>query len=749
MTDRLCGTHRHPDVQKHLRSYRRYARNQREDLMKETLAEINNQIAPHMSPSERRRVYRSILASKKAFQKETPIELIPIYKERMRSLNAKRRWEELRVFVCKHCKVVETNNPKKFPKLIPCGHRSMCEECASKEKECPCCFVHIDHKLTRYLRCDKSTASQFIKIVEDIKKSDDQMHVRDLRLLRRATLARVRDMRKNGEGQVVASTPGDRTAKLLNTLGKHAGLSEDQMQTLENEFEATVRMASSKESFRDGSKKLVKLFHLLTKPNQIDYEHEGVRSQDSHMLIEKKFDTFSLADSEMSFHTTSSHYEISAEVMWGYNIKTPIQDASIRELPYVCSDPKIHMARFKARLVPIISKFENDFREAEMKRQEQERDYLRGMHNEKRELLEMLYEDRYATRSRLMLQGRKKMNNEEHEGLEKVNEHFKELEKKCMSMYGESWIKNKEKGNIVQREFRMNRFCKQMKLLEGINDILCFYDSLKHQQPFIQRILKEAMMNCKNHIKFELKVASSPDIDSLSLLMKKCALFSRGISFGISIEYSDLQNSDVISSALSVPSLTSLKIKNCNLVNGKTYADAFFPAPLKTYAPNLCSLDLSHLGLKLKQPNRLEFVSNLKNLRELDLSHNKLESDVGVIIGRILMNGVQLLKMLNVSWNFLGAKGCTAILDATRSVQKLRKDYMTIDISYNCWRLGELNLKVDGMCIIAESRQPGNIYDVKMRHPVARTKTPDMRRKPVQKEKSRKGESRKKKGRKK
>ena len=163
-----------------------------------------------------------------------------------------------------------------------------------------------------------------------------------------------------------------------------------------------------------------------------------------------------------------------------------------------------------------------------------------------------------------MPQGDKKMNNEELEALSKIDEHFKKLKKEIKSVYGESWIKNKEKADIEHRKLRSDCFCKQMKLLEGFNDILCFYDGLKHQHPCIQRTLKEAMMKCKDHIKFDLKVASSPDVESLSSLLKKCALYSREISFGVSIEHSDLQASDIISSALSVPSLNSLKIQNCN-----------------------------------------------------------------------------------------------------------------------------------------------------------------------------------------
>ena len=88
----------------------------------------------------------------------------------------------------------------------------------------------------------------------EIKSARRKTHAVGLGLLRRATLARILDVRKNRvacEIGMQANAPQvDRTAKILEKLGKGIGLTTaDAIHELQLEFEQTVQLASSNDTF--------------------------------------------------------------------------------------------------------------------------------------------------------------------------------------------------------------------------------------------------------------------------------------------------------------------------------------------------------------------------------------------------------------------------------------------------------------------------------------------------------------------
>ena len=727
--------HRSPEVQRHLRSYRRSARNRRHDMMEETLAEVHR-LAPKLGARERRRLYKSMLASKSTFKVKPAIELIPTYDARMKAQNAKKRWEEADVFVCQKCALEETKDASQFPKIIPCGHRSLCMNCAPREKECPSCKGSIDHKLTTYLRPTREIARAHGKIMMDVKASRCKTHAANLGLLRRATLARVRDVRKQGAGQdngiKTEAIPGDRTAKILAELGKRIGVSSTEgIKKLQHEFEQTVQLASSNDTFRAGSKKLAKLFSTLAlNPHQEDIPSNS--NATAMATTTPPTDDFALQEGDSRFQLPAPPLGVHAELLWGYDTSVPLDITPTNMLfKYLSNDPKIRMARFKARMIPEVKCLESTHRDAELAHRMYDNAMFTERCHQKRELLDMLNEDHALSRKRLLDMQLAKSGTPDHDfqnnliQQDLLEEHFAAQKKEHAKTYPDGdWEMEQDRADLAKRSERMKHFALQMKVLEIYTDLICFNAMLESRHSSVERALNDSLKSCSTGVSFVVKTASKKAMTALShLLARRCALYPE-IGVAIDIEHSNLTDPDFMESVLSCPGLHALIIQNCTTI------DAFLPASLTRLPTALTDLCLSRLGLRLnaQEENRLALLSALSSLKNLDLSHNNLEANTGTALADILYGGgLQQVELLDVSWNSLGATGCGAMLEALRKRQAQRG--MTLNISYNCWRLGDINLKVPGSLIIADSRQPGNVYAVEMRYPIARARTPALRKK--------------------
>ena len=138
-----------------------------------------------------------------------------------------------------------------------------------------------------------------------------------------------------------------------------------------------------------------------------------------------------------------------------------------------------------------------------------------------------------------------------------------------------------------------------------------------------------------------------------------------------------------------------------------------------------------------------KLVANGK-LVHLDLSKNELTANAGRAIAQGLESDVCFIEVINVSWNHLRREGVTLLLAAAR---KSNKSLSSIDISYNGFRLEEVNMKMkdSNIIVVAEGTRAPGWGSYVHRHPAPRPQTPPFKKLIVSKKKKKETQQGKKK----
>ena len=754
-----------PIVQRLTGSYRRACRNDRQDTMNSLRDSINEDIAPKMTSRDRRKLWKSLSNSATKFKKKPNVVLQPTWEEQKKLDAAKTNWSQACVQCCLVCGVFETEIEKcgaygsGFLPLVPCGHRVMCQTCSEVVQSCPSCLQSIDHAMSKFLRPQTPVVYQLNDILSDIRSSRSD----NLGLVRRAALARVRDARHitdNTSPILARGKPvkGDRTSRILHDLGTAAGINKNQLQQLDIKWEASIEKACHESTASEGQNEMLRLFAKLspritttttTKTITTAVHAEGVQHNADEVDSEIVEDMFTLQRSD---NTAWTHPRKGIHLIWHYDEHTQtLEDKSITydELPYVAQHGPSRMQRFKGKMNPRVNAIEVSQILLEKRMRTKEEDSKSNVHLQREELKRMMTEDKISHLSRYWSKSLAERENMGSEGMDlgTIEEQFRALTRNYKKAYARGWFKEYEEQILRHRGARSAVFALRMAEIQRLGACLVSY----------QKSCKERSVGMLGELeRIMAKAANMPCIRASSVSEKHVLclidLLNTSSSVDLKVEIFILSFSRLnpFSSAqlgnafIELCHLRHISIQNCQ---SKDNAVCVVLEIIADKCLQLEELDLSHNKMcDTKQMNAslTELVAS-KTLRKLDLSHNALRENTGVAIAEGLKNHSCHIEVINISWNALRKEGSKAILTVLRQKSNESNNntgtctadrFKTLDISYNGFRLDEVNIKLQSSCkVLAEGTRAPGWGEYESRFPAPRVQTPPLRRRAKSKKK--------------
>ena len=772
-------------VQHSLGTYRRACRNERGDQMKHMREHMTKVIAPKMTSRDRRKLWKSLSASKSKFKRKPKIVLQPTWAEKKAFEAAKTNWAQADVLTCLCCGVLESNHDGNygsgFLPLVPCGHCVLCQHCADVCKRCPSCHNTIDHAFSKFLRPQTPQIKEMNSIMNDIRGARSN----NLGLVRRASLARIRDARHVGstgggsnKAMLARGKPvkGDRTSRILFDLGSAAvstgKMSPSDLENLDAVWEASVDKACHEASALEGQTEMLRLFNQLSPRVHDDAGAgaqgagaQGAGAQDAGAqdagaqdagATHPDSDAFCL---ERKDNTSWIDPRKGMQVVWMYDEHAVIlgqhddnNNNSNREnkelLPYVAEKGHARMERFRHRMNPRIQALEREQFELEVVVRSTERVAEDDVKKQKNEVEQMMSEDHVSHLVRYWSYSlTERESGRVCPDIDVIDDLYNERRRNFVSRYKKNWFNEYQKKSLIQRGVRSALFALRMSELARMGAmLLCYQKSCREKNVGVLRDLDRQMSEEETLPCIRASQISSQHVLCISELLTCCGSVGASTLKQVSLSFSRLEPLGARALAKSVTTLShlhTLAVHNCQSMDN---ASSILIEVIADRCPVLEQLNLSNnkMADTLAMNSSLTKLFANGKLVHLDLSKNELTANAGRAIAQGLESDVCFIEVINVSWNHLRREGVTLLLAAAR---KSNKSLSSIDISYNGFRLEEVNMKMkdSNIIVVAEGTRAPGWGSYVHRHPAPRPQTPPFKKLIVSKKKKKETQQGKKK----
>ena len=709
-----------------LASYKRHARNERKDLMQEVLQTINQDIAPKLSASERRKLWKVMSSHKTKFAKQTEVVLLPTWTERRAAKAAKSNWAQVKELVCVECGVSQSDRTScgsygsGFLPLVPCGHLALCEKCSDVCSYCPSCHASIDHAMKQFLRPRTPVVSELNEIMGSIRRGRSV----NLSLVRRASLARVRDARHVAGGTGVASvesgkrTKGDRTSKILFDLGTACKMSPARIKNLDTKLEHSISKACHAETSAEGTKEMLQLFSQLipSKADVVVSKHNQTTQSDS-----KREDMFCLTRKD---NTSWVPPRKGLQVVWNYDEHVPIDDATT-QLPYVAQNGHARMERFRGVMNPRIIAMEMHQLRHEKKIRKIENRELLDDHLIKIEIRNMIDEDHVGQISRYWNKSVAERENildgtsgSEGQDLDSIDEMFEAINRNYKHRYKKGWDQKQRSSMMLLRGARSAQFAVRMSELQRISTmLLCYQKSCKDRNVGVLRELEHRMAVSDRLTCIRASQVSVDHVECLTDLLFSCGNVGHESMERFDLSFAMLNVSGTKRLAASLVQLSHLRrlsIKNCQ---SNDDAVPRLIEVIQDQCPMLTEIDMSHNKMSEPSSSNKCFLNSLTKLiaggtlQHLCLSHNNLGPNTGIAIGHGIVQDTSNIQYIDVSWNNLQREGVSSILYAAAGsaagrgggggggggvdASSVKSRLQHLNVGYNGFRLEEIRMPLN------------------------------------------------------
>jgi hypothetical protein len=681
--------------QRLVNKYSRAVRTRRPDLMKQNLSKLRK-VAIDLSPTERRKLFKTLASKRTKFHCAPDVKLLPTWKEREAMKAAKTNWADQDKVFCLNCGVEELDQDacrhgtKAFLPIIPCGHRVLCFKCARQVLECPCCKTAIDHAMKAYLRPQTPVVNELNVIMGSIRRG----RTVNLSLIRRASLARVRDARHIGddEGQFGKRTIGDRTSHILKDLGTAVNMSSTEIEKLDLNLEDSICKASQTKTSKEGQEELLHFFSQLVPSTEGN--NKNLNSNDDMFCLTRKDNT--------------SWSRSLSQVIWNYD-EQDINDSTTK-LPYFLNDGDAVMQRFRALFNPRILAKENEQLLLEKVIRKEEIQQKKDDHIIKREVQNMIYEDhvshiaRYWNKS--VTEREKILDGVTDAGmdLDKIDELFVSIKSSFKKKYKKGWFEEVEHLLFMKRAARSAKYClAQSELQRIMSMLLCYQKSCKDKNVSILGTLEREMLECDRLNCISASQVSCLHVECLTDLIITCGNVGHESMEKFELNFAKLNIAVAKRMAQSLKKLSHLKILSVQNCQSNDNACLQFIESM-TKCPNLTELNLScnklsESGKSSKASKRfLECLTLIiaGGLKTLILSRNELGINTGFAIANGINNSNSIIQKIDLSWNSLQKDGILAILNAVSCRGSTNTQTLEIlDIRFNEYRMNEIQSTID------------------------------------------------------
>ena len=715
--------------------------------MQEVCKTINQDIAPKLSASERRKLWKVMSSSKTKFAKQTEVVLLPTWTERRAAKAAKSNWAQVNELFCLECGVPQSDRTScgsygsGFLPLVPCGHLALCEKCSDVCSYCPSCHASIDHAMKQFLRPRTPVVSELNEIMGAIRRGRSV----NLSLVRRASLARVRDARHvtggaGGTGGTAGvhvpksgkRTKGDRTSKILFDLGTACKMSPAQINHLDTKLEHSINKACHAETSAEGTKEMLQLFsQLIPSKSKADVDRISKHNQTTQ-LDSKREDMFCLTRKD---NTSWVPPRKGLQVVWNYDEHVPIDDATT-QLPYVAQNGHARMERFRGVMNPRIIAMEMQQLCHEKKLRKIENRALLDDHLVKKEIRKMIDEDRVGQISRYWNKSVAERENildgtsgSEGKDLDSIDEMFEAINRNYKHRYKKGWDQKKMSSVMLRRGSRSADFALRMSELQRISTmLLCYQKSCKDRNVGVLRELEHRMAVSDRLTCIRASQVSVDHVECLTDLLFSCGNVGHESMERFDLSFAMLNVSGTKRLAASLVQLSHLRILSIKNCQSNDDAIPGLIEVIQDQCPMLTEIDLSHNKMSEPSPSTNCFLNSLTKLiaggtlQQLCLSHNNLGPNTGIAIGHGVVQDTSNIQYIDVSWNNLQREGVSSLLYAAAGSAaggggggggvdvSVKSRLQHLNVGYNGFRLEDIRMplnkakNISNMKIIVESK---------------------------------------------